>query len=59
MSPHTTQALADSHPDWEIWLASYREEKEGIQSLDRKITLGEYRALRKKGAPKGILLCAC
>ena len=37
-------------------MASYREEKEGIQSLDtyRKITLGEYRALREKGAPKAI-----
>ena len=47
---------SDSHPDREIWLASYREEKEGIQSLDtyRKITLGEYRALREKGAPKAI-----
>ena len=28
------RALADSHPDREIWLAIYREEKEGIQSLD-------------------------
>ncbi len=35
---------------------SYREEKHGIESLDtyRKITLGEYRALREKGAPKAI-----
>ena len=50
------KALADSHPDREICLASYREEKEGLESLDtnRKITLGEYCALCKKGAPKAI-----
>jgi hypothetical protein len=37
-------------------LESYQEEKYGIESLDtyRKITLGEYCALRKKGAPKAI-----
>ncbi len=54
--PTLLKALADSHPDREIWLASYLEEKEGIKSLDtyRKITLGEYRALREKGAPKAI-----
>lgn len=54
--PTLLRALADSHPDREIWLASYQEEKEGIQSLDtyRKITLGEYCALREKGAPKAI-----
>ena len=32
--PTLLRALADSHPDREIWLAIYREEKEGIQSLD-------------------------
>ena len=54
--PTLLKALADSHPDREIWLESYREEKQGIESLDtyRKITLGEYRALREKGAPKAI-----
>jgi hypothetical protein len=54
--PTLLKALADSHPDREVWLESYREEKQGIESLDtyRKITLGEYRALRKKGAPKAI-----
>jgi len=54
--PTLLQALADSHPDREIWLDSYWEEKRGIESLNtyRKITLGEYRALRKKGAPKAI-----
>ncbi len=41
--PTLLKALADSHPDREIWLESYREEKHGIDSLDtyRKITLGE------------------
>ena len=54
--PTLLKALADSHPDREIWLESYQEEKRGIESLDtyRKITLGKYRALRKKGAPKAI-----
>jgi hypothetical protein len=54
--PTLLKALADSHPDREIWLESYREEKLGIESLDnyRKITLGEYRALHEKGAPKAI-----
>jgi hypothetical protein len=54
--PTLLQALADSHPDREIWLDSYREEKRGIESLDtyRKIILGEYCALRQKGAPKAI-----
>jgi hypothetical protein len=55
-SPTLLQALTDSHPDQEIWLESYQEEKGGIESLDtyQKITLGEYRALREKGAPKAI-----
>ncbi len=59
--PTLLKALANSHPDREIWLASYQEEKEGIESLDtyRKITLGEYRALRKKVRLKLFLLCAC
>ncbi len=54
--PTLLQAPADSHPDWEIWLDSYREEKHGIESLDtyQKITLGEYPTLCKKGAPKAI-----
>jgi hypothetical protein len=40
--PTLLKALADSHPDWEIWLESYREEKQGIESLNtyRKITYG-------------------
>ncbi len=54
--PTLLKAHADSHPDRDIWLESYREEKQGIESLDtyRKITLGEYRALCKKGAPTAI-----
>jgi hypothetical protein len=60
--PTLLKALADSHPDRDIWLASYWEENEGIQSLDtyQKITTGEYRALReKKVRLKLFLLCAC
>lgn len=50
------QALADSNPDREVWLQSYYEEKDSIQAMNtyRKITLGEYRALREKGAPRAI-----
>jgi hypothetical protein len=46
-----SKALANLHPDWEVWLKSYQEEKGGLQSLDtyHKITLGEYHALHKKG----------
>jgi hypothetical protein len=28
------QALADAHLDHDIWLASYKEEKEGLESLN-------------------------
>ena len=40
--PSLLKALAESHPDREIWLASFYEEKWGIQDLDtyKKITLG-------------------
>jgi hypothetical protein len=51
--PTLLKALANSHPDHKAWLQSYQEEKSGLESLNtyRKITLGEYRALREKGAP--------
>jgi len=54
--PSLLQALAASHPDREVWLQSYYEEKGGIESLGtfKRLTLGEYRALREKGAPKAI-----
>jgi hypothetical protein len=54
--PSLLQALASTHPDREVWLQSYYEEKGGIEDMGtfRKITLGEYRALREKGAPKAI-----
>jgi len=50
------RALADNHPDRSVWLQSYYEEKNGIESLGtiRKLTLGQYRALREKGAPRAI-----
>ncbi len=55
-SPSLLKALADSHPDREVWLDSFFKEKRGIQALDtyQKITLGEYRAIREKGAPRAI-----
>jgi hypothetical protein len=51
--PSLLKALADSHPNRELWLNSFLEIKRSIQQLDtyKKITLGEYRAIRKKGAP--------
>ncbi len=54
--PTLLKALADSHPDREVWLQNYYKEKQGIKSLRtfRKITLGKYRALREKGAPRAI-----
>jgi hypothetical protein len=54
--PTLMKALANSHPDQEVWLASYAEEKDGLESLNtyKKITLGEYRSLREKGAPQAI-----
>jgi hypothetical protein len=54
--PTLLKALAASHPDRDIWLESYREEKSGLQSMDtyRKITLGKYRSLREKGVPRAI-----
>jgi hypothetical protein len=50
------QALADHNSDREVWLNSYYEEKDSIESMGtyQKITLGEYRALREKGAPRAI-----
>ena len=50
------QALADANPDREIWLQSFYEEKDSIESMNtyQKRTLGEYRALREKGAPRAI-----
>ena len=50
------QALADSHPDREVWLQSYYEEKNSIESLGtfQKLTLGKYRALWEKGVPCAI-----
>jgi len=54
--PSLLQALASTHPDREVWLRSYYKEKGGIEDMGtfRKITLGEYRALHEKGAPKAI-----
>ena len=54
--PTLLKALADSHPDREVWLESYKDEIGGLQALNtyKKITLGEYRAYREKGAPRAI-----
>ncbi len=54
--PSLLQALALTHPNRKVWLKSYYKEKGDIEEMGtfRKITLAEYRALRKKGAPKVI-----
>jgi hypothetical protein len=54
--PSLLQALTSSHPDRDVWLQSYYEEKNRIESLGtfKRLTLGEYRALREKGAPRAI-----
>ncbi len=54
--PSLIKALAELHPDHDIWLQSYYEEKQGIESLETycKITLGKYCALQEKGTPKAI-----
>ena len=43
-----------------MWLNSFYEEKGSLEDMNtyRKITLGEYRALREKGAPRAIpMMC--
>jgi hypothetical protein len=54
--PSLLQALALTHPNCKVWLQSYYGEKGGIEEMGTfwKITLGEYRALCKKGASKAI-----
>jgi hypothetical protein len=54
--PSLLKALADSHPDCDVWLHSFLKEKQNIQSMNtyRKITLGVYCTLCKKGASKAI-----
>ena len=46
------QALADAHPNCEVWLQSYCEEKDFIESsmgTFEKLTFSQYRALQEKG----------
>ena len=54
--PSLLKALADSHPDREVWLESFLEEKHGIRDLDtfKKISLSKYQALREKCASHAI-----
>jgi hypothetical protein len=49
-------ALAPTHPDQNVWLASFREEKNGIKLQDtyNVLTLEQYRAYRAQGAPWAI-----
>ncbi len=49
-------ALADKHPDHDIWMRSFWEEKDSIISMDtyNTITLAQYCALREKDTPRAI-----
>ena len=51
--------LALAHPDREVWLQSYYEEKNSIESMGTftKLSLGKYRAMCKNSAPKLSLQC--
>ena len=54
--PSLLTALAYTHPDHKVWLQSYYEEKSSIKDMGtyQRLSLGEYRALREKGAPRAI-----
>jgi hypothetical protein len=55
--PHSLfTALADKHPDRDIWMCRFWEEKNSIISMDTydTITLVQCHALREKGAPQAI-----
>ncbi len=54
--PSLQRALDPSHPDHDIWLASYAEEKSSLIDVDtfNVITLDHYRRLRELGAPQAI-----
>jgi hypothetical protein len=55
--PHSLlTALANLHPDQDVWLCSFREEKYGIKLMDtyNTINVAQYRALWEKGAPRAI-----
>ncbi len=47
--------LTETHPDREIWMQSFWEEKDGIKAQNTydKITLAQYCALREKRRPSG------
>eukprot|EP00956_Cyclotella_meneghiniana_P043958 scaffold295727_cov139-Cyclotella_meneghiniana.AAC.1 len=49
--PSLAKALHPSNPDREVWLASYMEEKGGLESLNvyEKINKKTYLALRRSG----------
>ena len=49
-------ALAPTHPDRNVWLASFWEEKNGIKLQDtcNVLTLEQYHAYRAQGAPRAI-----
>jgi hypothetical protein len=55
------RALSNLHPDHDVWLRSFHEEKSGIELMDmyNKINLAQYRALWEKGCPKHNIYDVC
>jgi hypothetical protein len=52
--PSLLKAVANSHPDREVWLRSFFEEKRAIESMNtyRKIYWANIALSTKKGLPK-------
>ncbi len=59
--PTLLKALANSHPDRDVWLQSYFKEKWGIESMGtfRKITLAGIRRLAQKRSTSGHTYHVC
>jgi hypothetical protein len=56
MPSFSSYSPCSKHPDRDIWMRSFWEEKDSIISMDtyNTITLAQYCALREKGAPQVI-----
>jgi hypothetical protein len=57
--PSLIQALNPQHPNHDIWLASYKEEYDGLKEFDtfEELTLAEYRKLAETHGPAIPSMC--
>jgi hypothetical protein len=57
--PSLIQALNPQHPDHAIWLASYKEEYDGLQEFDTfsELTFAEYRKLAETHGTAILSMC--